>query len=132
MPFLGANAVSRSIYDFTERIPLLLFIDTRNHENSRKTRSNETKECLGGGDNLTNRLIRTIWAASQENLSSGFHTRSDTNRAVKPQKMARGLKFRIQEVEVDNSENKGADQLRGYRATDLRLCYRICEKQVFS
>ena len=29
----------------------------------------------------------------------GFPTRSDTNRAVQPQKMARGLKFRIQEVE---------------------------------
>ena len=32
-------------------------------------------------------------------MSSGFPTRSDTNRAVQPQKMARGLKFRIKEVE---------------------------------
>ena len=24
------------------------------------------------------------------------------------------------------SENKGADQLRGYREADLRLCFRIC------
>ena len=30
------------------------------------------------------------------------------------------------------SENKGADQLRGYREADLRLCFRICKKPVFS
>ena len=39
---------------------------------------------------------------------------SDTNRAVQPQKMARGLKFRIEEVEglyYQCSENKGADRL---------------------
>ena len=35
----------------------------------------------------------------RENLSSGFPTRSDTNRAVQLQKMDRGLKFRILEVE---------------------------------
>ena len=29
-------------------------------------------------------------------------------------------------------ENKGADQLRGYRVADLRLCFRICKKPVFS
>ena len=29
------------------------------------------------------------------------------------------------------SETKGADQLRGYRETDLRLCFRICKKPVF-
>ena len=28
--------------------------------------------------------------------------------------------------------NKGADQLRGYREADLRLCFRICKKPVFS
>ena len=27
------------------------------------------------------------------------------------------------------SENKGADQLRGYREADLRLCFRICAKR---
>ena len=31
-----------------------------------------------------------------------------------------------------DSENKGADQLRGYREADLRLCFRICTKPVFS
>ena len=30
------------------------------------------------------------------------------------------------------SENKGADQLRGHREADLRLCFRICKKLVFS
>ena len=30
------------------------------------------------------------------------------------------------------SENKGADQLRGYREADLRLCFRICKKPVLS
>ena len=49
--------------------------------------------------------------------------------------MARGLKFGIFEVEglyYLYSENKGADQLRGYREADLRLCFRICKKPVFS
>ena len=27
------------------------------------------------------------------------------------------------------SENKGADQLRGNREADLRLCFRICKKR---
>ena len=30
------------------------------------------------------------------------------------------------------SENKGADQLRGYREADLRLCFRICKTLVFA
>ena len=49
--------------------------------------------------------------------------------------MARGVKFRILEVEglyYPCSENKGADQLRGYREADLRLCFRICKNPVFS
>ena len=60
---------------------------------------------------------------------------SDTNRAVQPQKMARGLKFRILKVVglyYLCSENKGADQLRGYREADLHLCFRICKNPVFS
>ena len=39
----------------------------------------------------------TKCAAMKENLSSGFPTKSDTNRALQPLKMARGLKFQIQE-----------------------------------
>ena len=64
-----------------------------------------------------------------------FPTWSDTNQAVKLQKMARGLKFRIKIEEGSYylcSENKGADQLRGYREADLRLCFRICKTLVFS
>ena len=55
-------------------------------------------------------------------MSSGFPNRSHTNRAVKQEKMARGLKFRIYEVEgwyYLCSKNKGADQLRGQREADL-------------
>ena len=65
----------------------------------------------------------------------GFLTRSDTNQAVQPHKMARGLKFRIKEEEglyYLCSKNKGADQLRGYYAADLCFCFWICNKPVFS
>ena len=41
----------------------------------------------------------TIWDATWENWSWGFPTWSDTNQAVQPLKKARGLKFRIKEVE---------------------------------
>ena len=53
---------------------------------------------------------------------------SNTNQAVLSPNMARSLKFRIQKVEglyYPCSENKGADQLRGYREADLRLCFGI-------
>ena len=53
--------------------------------------------------------------------------------------MAKGLNFRIWEVKKLYmymyslcNENKGADQMRGYRAADLRLCLCIYKKQVFS
>ena len=62
-----------------------------------------------------------------------FPSRSDTNQAVQLQKMTRGLKFRIQKVDglyYLSSENKGADQLRGHREADLRLCFRICKMLV--
>ena len=60
-----------------------------------------------------------------------FPTWSDTNQAVQLQKMARGLKFRMGLYYLC-SENKGADQLSGYREADLRLCFRICKMLVFS
>ena len=62
-------------------------------------------------------------------------TKSDTNQAGQPLKVARGLKFCIKEVEVlyyPSSENKDADQLRGYREADLRPCFRICKTLVSS
>ena len=46
-----------------------------------------------------------------------FSNRSDTNQPVQAQKIARSLKFWIQveeELYHPSSENKGADQLRGY------------------
>ena len=58
-----------------------------------------------------------------------FLNRSDINRAVQPQKTTISLKFRIYEEKglyFPSSENKGADQLRGYREADLRLCFRQC------
>ena len=66
---------------------------------------------------------------SWENLSSGFPTRSDTNRVVQRQKMARGLELRIYEAEGLHylcSENKGADQLRSYL-----ICALFLHRQVF-
>ena len=74
-------------------------------------------------------------AATRENRSSGFPTRSDINRPVQLQTQARSLKFRIkveEELYYPSSENKGADQLRGYREADLRLCFRIGINPVFS
>ena len=63
-----------------------------------------------------------------------FPNRSDTNRPVQLQKQARSLKFWSlveEELYYPSSENKGADQLRGYREADLRLCFRICKLFVF-
>ena len=48
-------------------------------------------------------------AATQENRSSGFPTKSDTKGPVQLQKMARSMKFRIQgeeELYYPSSENK--------------------------
>ena len=59
-----------------------------------------------------------------------FPNMSDTNRPVQ----ARSLKFWIlveEELYYPSSENKGADQLRGYREADLGLCFRICRLLVF-
>ena len=35
------------------------------------------------------------------------------------------------ELYYPSSENKGADQLRGYSEADLRLCFRLCRWLVF-
>ena len=63
-----------------------------------------------------------------------FPNRSDTNRPVQLQKQAKSLKFCSlveEELYHPSSENKGADQLRGYREADLRLCFRQCRLLVF-
>ena len=64
-----------------------------------------------------------------------FPNRSNTNQAVQSQKQAGSLKFQTleeEEVYYPCSENKGADQLRGYREADLSLCFRIGKNLVFS
>ena len=69
------------------------------------------------------------------NPTMWFPTRSETNRPVQAQKQARSLKFwiymKVEELYYPCSENKGADQLRGYREADLRLCFRLCRLLVF-
>ena len=68
-------------------------------------------------------------------LTICFPTWSDTNQSVQIQKIARGLKFRIEKVEGSYflcSENNSADQLRFYREADLHLYFGICKTSVFS
>ena len=63
-----------------------------------------------------------------------FSNRSNANQPVQAQKRARSLKFRSyveEELYYPSSENKGADQLRGYRKADLRLCFRLSRLLVF-
>ena len=63
-----------------------------------------------------------------------YPNRSDTNQAVQLQKQARSLKFRIQveeELQHPTTENIGADQLRGHREADLRLCFRLMQIVIF-
>ena len=63
-----------------------------------------------------------------------FPKRSHTNRPVQAQKQARSLKFwiyKVEELYYPRSENKDADQLRGYRKADLRLCFRLGRLLVF-
>ena len=65
-----------------------------------------------------------------------FSTRSDTNQAVHTQMIASSRLeisiLSVKELYYLCSENIGADQLRSYREADLRLCFRICKKLVFS
>ena len=63
-----------------------------------------------------------------------FPNRSDTNRPVQAQKRDRSLKFWNlveEELYYPSIENKGADQLRGYREADLCLCFCLCRLLVF-
>ena len=48
-----------------------------------------------------------------------------------------GKRLEMSGLEVEGlyylcSENKGADHLRSNLAADLRLCFHVCKKQVFS
>ena len=65
----------------------------------------------------------SLLAMLQENQLAGFPTRFDTNQAVQPQKIVKGLKCWIYKVEglyYLCSENKGTDQLHGYGPADMR------------
>ena len=72
---------------------------------------------------------------SQENLSLRFWTRSHTNRAVQPLKIARLwleiLDLGSRRLVLSMLQNKGADQLRGNHAPDLCLCFRISKCRYF-
>ena len=82
-------------------------------------------------------IMKIIMSRVMRKPTFWFPTWSDTNQAVKLQlqKMAGGWKCRIKKIErlyYLCSENKGADQLRGYREADLRLCFCICKILVVS
>ena len=81
--------------------------------------------CMGDNKEMSY-LVRkpTMW----------FPNRSDTNRPVQLQKQAISFKFWDyveKELYYPISETKGADQLRGNREADLRLCFRIGRLLVF-
>ena len=66
-----------------------------------------------------------ISASSGENLSSRFSTRVDTNLPAQLQKLARGLKFRIQKLEVLcflSSEQQRCWSDCANAQADLHLC----------
>ena len=111
---------------FLRIISVVSFFSDKNVR--KKTGKEKRKDRNSNNKTYLSRVMRkpTFW----------FPTWSDTNQTVQLQKMARGLKFRIKKEEVLCymylcSENKGADQLRGHREADLRLCFRICKNPVF-
>ena len=58
-----------------------------------------------------------------------FLTRSHTSRTVQPQKRARGLKIWIGLFYLHVcSENRSADQLRGYHVAALHFCFPLYAK----
>ena len=74
-------------------------------------------------------LVNNTWAARPENWSSGFPTRSDTNRSVQPQKMARSLKKKRNSI-ICVAKTKAVVSFAVSKA-DLRLCFRICKNLLF-
>ena len=88
-----------------------------------------------------------------ENLYSMFLTRYDSDMSLVVRKPVFGVSDQVRHkpgctatqdgmrLEIPDlgsggivlcSENKDADQLRGYREADLRLCFRIRKKPVFT
>ena len=75
-----------------------------------------------------NRIMRksVFWVSDQVQHKLGYTTTEDGYRLeISYIKEVEGLYYLY-------SKNKGADQLHGYLASDLRLCFRICKKQIFS
>ena len=70
-----------------------------------------------------------IWASSRENLSLRFPTRSDTNLSAYPQQLARGLKFRLKNLEIlyylSSEQRRWSDcvRLRGYAVLSAPLLF---------
>ena len=105
------------------------------HKNFENQLTNKNFTATSNLDQLQAFSIVKIEPRREKTGLRGFPTRSYTNRAAQLRNEARDLKFQIKEVEglyYPCSENKGADQLRGYREADLRLCFRICKNPVFS
>ena len=93
-----------------------------------------TRDRTEGGTELTGNAVGKEISRLVGTPTMWFPNRSDSSRPVQLQKRARILKFRIcveEELYYPSRENKGADQLRGYREADLRLCFRICRLLVF-
>ena len=112
----------------------------RSKSHSKKSRSSgpNLQALVSGLTTTPKGLLRKLlddMSRDVRNRSSGFPTKSDTNRPVQSQKKFRIFKFWI-EVEEEfyypSSENKGADQLCSYCTADLRLCFRIGKNPFFS
>ena len=71
-------------------------------------------------------------------MSSRFTDQADTNRADSCTVTENSYGFEILDFRSEGiavkvcKESKGADQLRGYHAADLWLCFCICKKWFFS
>ena len=69
------------------------------------------------------RYARITYFDSWENQQCGFRTGPTQTDLYR--------KELEEELHYPCSENKGADQLRGHREADLRLCFRLCRLLVF-
>ena len=77
---------------------------------------------VSSGHNLTEYVARVhavLYAASFESRHEKTYLRGFRHQAVQEQKMVRGLQ--CGRIFLLFSKNKGADELRDYRVTDLRL-----------
>ena len=76
-----------------------------------------------------------IWAVWWENQQCGFWPGLTQTRLYSHWRWLEAGNFVFRKKRyctIQVTKNKGADQLRGYREADLRLCFRICRLLVFS